>query len=82
MNDLKTKITALIAVVELTENKVGLETLKEIQAEINEHLDLLKSDSVYQALRYAWKSPSSSGVDDCEDSNYQDLYHIVCELRK
>jgi len=34
MSDLKTKITALIAVVELTENKVGLETLKEIQEDI------------------------------------------------
>ena len=50
--------------------------------EITELKEILKSDSVYCALRHAWKSPSSSGVDDCEDSCYQDLYELCCELRK
>ena len=58
------------------------EDFKENYQEIPEYIGLLKSDSVYQALRYAWKNPSSSGVDDCDDYDYQDLYHIVCELRK
>ena len=31
METLESKVTALIAVVELTENKIGLNTLKEIQ---------------------------------------------------
>jgi hypothetical protein len=49
--------------------------------EITELTEILKSDSVYLALRHAWKSPSTAGVDDCEDSCYQDLYHLCCELR-
>ena len=43
---------------------------------------IIKSDSVYTLLRYGNKSPSSSGVDDCDDSDYMDLYDICCELRK
>lgn len=42
MNNLKTKITALIAVVELTENKVGLETLKEIELELSNQKKLIQ----------------------------------------
>lgn len=44
--------------------------------------EILKSDSVYTILRYGVKSPSSSGMDDCEDDGYYDLYNLVCELRK
>jgi len=44
--------------------------------------EILKSDSVYTILRYGVKSPSSSGMDDCEDDSYYDLYNLVCELRK
>lgn len=44
--------------------------------------EILKSDSVYTILRYGVKSPSSSGVDNCEDDKYYDLYDLVCELRK
>lgn len=44
--------------------------------------EILKSDSVYTILRYGVKSPSSSGMDDCEDNCYYDLYNLVCELRK
>ena len=42
MNSLKTKITALIAVVELTGNKVGLETLKEIELELSNQKNLIQ----------------------------------------
>jgi len=42
MNNLKTKITALIAVVELTGNKVGLETLKEIELELSNQKNLIQ----------------------------------------
>jgi hypothetical protein len=42
----------------------------------------IKSDSVYTLLRYGSKSPSSSGVDDCEDDCYQDLYNLSVSLRK
>jgi hypothetical protein len=44
--------------------------------------EMLKSDSVYRLLRYGVKSPSSSGMDHCEDDGYYDLYNLVCELRK
>jgi hypothetical protein len=44
--------------------------------------EMLKSDSVYRLLRYGVKSPSSSGMDDCDDDGYYDLYNLVCELRK
>jgi hypothetical protein len=44
--------------------------------------EILKSDSVYKLLRYGVKSPSSSGMDDCDDHGYHDLYNLVCEIRK
>ena len=43
--------------------------------------DILKSDSVYTALRSAVKNPSRSGIDDCEDNYIFDLYDLCCELR-
>ena len=49
---------------------------------ISDLTEILKSDSVYTILRYGVKSPSSSGVDNCEDDRYYDLYDLVCELRK
>ena len=45
-------------------------------------IEILKSDSVYRLLRYGVKSPSSSGMDDCEDDHYYTLYNIVTELRQ
>lgn len=44
--------------------------------------EVIKSDSVYTLLRYGVKSPSRSGMDDCEDNSYRTLYKLVCELRK
>ena len=44
--------------------------------------EILKSDSVYTLLRFGVKSPSKSGMDDCDDNYYYDLYELVCELRK
>jgi hypothetical protein len=44
--------------------------------------EILKSNSVYTILRYGVKSPSKSGMDDCEENSYHDLYELVCELRK
>lgn len=44
--------------------------------------EILKSDSVYTLLRFGFKSPSNSGMDDCDDNYYYDLYKLVCELRK
>jgi hypothetical protein len=43
--------------------------------------DILKSDSVYTALRSAVKNPSRSGIDDCEDNYVFDLYDLCCKLR-
>jgi hypothetical protein len=50
----------------------------------NEELEkIISSDSVYTLLRYGVKSPSSSGVDECEvERHYDDLYSISIELRK
>lgn len=45
-------------------------------------VEILKSDSVYRLLRYGVKSPSSSGMDDCEDDHYYTLYNLVTELRQ
>lgn len=47
----------------------------------NELLNYIKSDSVYNLLRRGVKSPSSTGMDDCNDSNYFDLYTISTNLR-
>ena len=44
--------------------------------------EILKSDSVYTLLRFGVKSPSKSGMDDCDDDYYYELYKLVCELRK
>jgi hypothetical protein len=44
--------------------------------------EILKSNSVYTLLRFGAKSPSKSGIDNCKDSDYYDLYNLVCELRK
>lgn len=49
---------------------------------IEELIDILKSDTVYTALRFAFKSPSTSGVDNFDDSGNIELYKIVTELRK
>lgn len=72
----------------LTEWNNLLKYIKDLE-QINKRINgvsaleqLIKSDSVYTLLRYGSKSPSSSGVDDCDDSDYMDLYDICCELRK
>jgi hypothetical protein len=43
-------------------------------------IDILKSESVYSALRFAYKNPSTSGIDDCEDNCNFDLYQICINL--
>lgn len=50
----------------------------------NDELEkIISSDSVFTLLRYGAKSPSSSGVDDCEPERYYyDLYNISSELRR
>lgn len=64
-------------------------TLKKSQEERDEALkrvkeleDLIKSDVVNALLRFAYKSPSSSGCDNFEGSENIDLYNISNELRK
>jgi len=47
----------------------------------DELLEWLKSESVYACLRRGVKSPSSTGVDDCEDSHYYDLYNFTLKLK-
>ena len=42
-----------------------------------ELLKILESESVYYALRYAVKNPEKTGMDECEDSLYLDLYDIA-----
>jgi len=49
---------------------------------ISDLAEILKSESVYKLLRHGIKRPELSGVDDCEDSCYFDLYNLICELRK
>lgn len=51
----------------------------DLQAENESLKKLIASDSVYQALRIVWKSPSQLTA---EDDSYCDLYNISTELRK
>jgi hypothetical protein len=49
----------------------------EITSEItnyNELKEMIKSESVGRLLRYGVKRPSTSGMDDCDDKGYYDLY--------
>lgn len=48
---------------------------------LKELLEILKTDTVYTALRFAYKSPMKSGVDNYEDKGYIDLYNLIVELR-
>jgi hypothetical protein len=61
-----------------------LETVNaSLREEIERLKNLIKSDSVNTLLRFGYKSPSSSGVDDCEEERlYIDLYHISQQLRQ
>jgi hypothetical protein len=52
------------------------------EIDIADLIDILKSDSVYWLLRYGTKYPSNSGINNCEDNRYYDLYNICCKLRK
>jgi len=58
-----------------TKDSGGLEILPE------NIIEIIKSDSVYTSLRRAFKSPSSTGVDECEDNFYIDLYNLSVALR-
>jgi hypothetical protein len=49
---------------------------------ISDLTEMLKSESVYKLLRHGIKRPEISGVDNCEDSYYYDLYLLICELRE
>lgn len=61
---------------------------EEMKADSVENIDIdslteiLKSDSVYRLLRYGVKCPSGSGMNECDDDSYSDLYNLVCKLRK
>ncbi len=57
------------------------EETKDTYINIEDLVEILKSESVFTILRSADKRPSQSGVDECEDSRYQDLYAIVKKLR-
>jgi len=62
-------------------NETNLTPL-EMKERIEELEKMIKSDSVYTILRFGVKSPSRSGMDNCEDSEYWDLYNTSIELRK
>jgi hypothetical protein len=81
MKELESKLNAVIATIELTEPKAGLNTLKEIKEEVSNLIEMLKSDSVHTALRHAYKNPCNTGMDECKDNLYQDLYEISKELK-
>lgn len=57
------------------------ERLLECEAELNTLKELLKSESVYYLLRFGVKSPSKSGMDNCADNDYMELYNISTKLR-
>ncbi len=47
----------------------------------DELLTMLTSESVYTLLRMGIKSPDRSGVSNCDDDQYVDLYNMVNTLR-
>ena len=57
--------------------------LREVTDEPNFELilDMIKSDSVYTLLRFGTKCPSKSGIDECEDDAYYDLFELCKSLR-
>jgi len=63
-------------------NETKQEQLNICGVSISALTEILKSDSVYTILRFGVKSPSKSGMDDCDDNDYYELYQLVCELRK
>lgn len=42
----------------------------------------IKSDSVNYALRYAFKNPSKTGIDEFEDKTYIEVYRLSNKLRE
>jgi len=42
----------------------------------------IKSDSVYTALRFAFKNQSKTCMDDIEDKHYIDMYNLSTKLRE
>jgi hypothetical protein len=54
---------------------------KELLDSHKELLELIKSDSVYALLRQGVKRPSSTGMDDCDENDYFELYNISTKLR-
>lgn len=60
----------------------ALKEIAELHAKVKEFEKLISSDSVWTLLRYGYKSPSSSGVDDCEDDDYMDLYKLSTDLKQ
>lgn len=48
--------------------------------ELEKLLKILGSESVYYALRYAVKNPEKTGMDECKDGTYLDLYDIVAAI--
>jgi hypothetical protein len=58
------------------------EALRKANVNPDDLLEWLKSDTVYSLLRFGVKSPSSSGMDNYEGSEYYDLYNLVCALHK
>lgn len=58
------------------------EKIKKLEKELNHLKDLIKSESVYMLLRFGSKSPSKSGMDNCDDNDYLELYDISIQLQK
>ncbi len=79
-----TKLSNYIKIYKMSKTSKNNETAQLCigDVSISALTEILKSDSVYTLLRFGVKSPSKSGMDDCDDDCYYDLYKLVCELRK
>jgi hypothetical protein len=53
-----------------------------VNAETENLYRWIKSDSVHTALRYAFKNPSKTCMDDIEDKHYIDMYNLSKKLRE
>ena len=61
-----------------------METLKihEIEVTVKDLEAMFTSQSIWTLLRYGVECPSTSGMDECEDTNYIALYDLVNTIQQ
>lgn len=84
MGKLRHENASLKSRIEILQDSVNASTHESFHSDayIETLHNWIKSDSVYALLRYGTKNPSHSGVDDCQDDFFSDMYNLSVDLRK